>query len=292
MPLIASRDADARSGAWRLMSALRATDARLALHGTTVVVTRAADRADHLAAPLQALGASVTHYAATRIVPREVDAVREAARCLARYDWVVFTSATAVNLLFDAAEACGVLVADWSHTRIAAVGSATAQAVQSRGATPTLVPDRFVAEGLVEAFAARSDVRDARVLYPAATGARAELPDGLRALGAQVDRIDAYESVATDDDVCDVSRALRDGRVQIVTLTSRSAVDAWVTAMTPLHAAAEVVSIGPVTTEAARAAGLRVAAEAMPSTVDGLVAAVVRAVQSQRDRQQHLTTNS
>jgi uroporphyrinogen-III synthase len=274
------------------MTAPGATNARPVLEGTTVVVTRAADRADHLAAPLQALGATVMHYAATRIVPRDVDAVRDAARTLARYDWVVFTSATAVQLLFDAADACGVQAADWAHIRIAAVGSATAQAIHARGATPTLVPETFVAESLVAAFAARDDVRDTRVLYPAAAGARAELPDGLRALGANVHRLDAYDSVPTEDDACDVSRALEAGRVHVVTLTSRSAVAAWVLAMTPLHAVADVVSIGPVTTQAARAAGLRVAAEAMPSTVDGLVAAVVRAVQAQRERHQHLTTNS
>ena len=86
--------------------------------------------------------------------------------------------------------------------------------------------------------------------------------------------------------------ALRDGRVHAVTMTARSAVDAWVMAMGAMHCAADVVSIGPITTQAAHAAGMRVAAEAMPSTLDGLIAAVVRAVRAQRDRHHHLTTNS
>jgi uroporphyrinogen-III synthase len=266
-----------------------ASDGELLLRGCTVVVTRAADRADKLVAPLEALGATVVLFAATRIVPRDVEAVQKAARALAHYDWVVFTSATAVHLMFDATEACGVRSQDWVHTRIAAVGSATASAVEERGAIPALVPERFVAEGLLDAFTARDDLRDARVLYPAAAGARSDLVDGLRALGADVDRIDAYVSVPSDDDACEVSSALRAGQVQLVTLTSRSAVDGWVQAMTPLHDLADVVSIGPVTTQAAHAAGLRVVAEAMPSTIDGLVAAVVRAVRTQRDRQQHQT---
>jgi uroporphyrinogen-III synthase len=262
------------------------------LQGATVVVTRAADRTDALVAPLEALGARVLSYAATRIVPRDVEALQAAARGLARYDWVLFTSATSVAMLFDATEAHGITPAQWAHTQIAAVGTATADAIQSRGASPTLVPERFVAEGLLEAFAARGSVVGATMLYPAAVGARPELCDGLRALGARVDRVDAYESVATTADVAVVQSALRAGDVQVVTMTAKSAVDAWVAAMTPLHAAADVVSIGPITTQAAYAAGLRVAAEAMPSTMDGLVAAVVRAIQAQRERHQHQTTNS
>jgi uroporphyrinogen-III synthase len=157
---------------------------------------------------------------------------------------------------------------------------------------PTLVPERFVAEGLLDAFVARGDAAGTTMLYPAAAGARRELCDGLRALGATVDRIDIYDSVATDEDVADVRAALRDGRVHAVTMTAKSAVDAWVVAMGTLSNAADIVSIGPITTQAAHAAGMRVAAEAMPSTLDGLVAAVVRAIRGRRDRHHHLTTNS
>lgn len=262
------------------------------LLGATVVVTRAAERADHLVLPLEALGALVLTYAATRIVACDADGLDRAARALARYDWVVFTSATSVELMFDATEACGITAADWSHTRVATVGTSTAIAVRARGVEPTLIPERFLAKGLLDAFIARNDVAGAHMLYPAAAGARRELCDGLRALGATVDRIDAYDSVATDEDVAGVRAALQDRRVHVVTMTASSAVDAWVTAMGAVHNAADVVSIGPITTQAAHAAGMRVVAEAMPSTLDGLVAAVVRAVRAQRDRHPHLTTNS
>ena len=262
------------------------------LDGATIVVTRAAARADRLIAPLQALGATVLTYAATRIVVRNPEALRVAARALARYDWVLFTSATSVSLTLDATEACGITPDDWAHTRVATVGSATADAVRSRGVEPRLIPERFVAEGLLNAFAARDDVAGTTMLYPAASGSKNALSNGLRALGATVNRIDVYESVATDEDVADVQSALRDGRVRAVTMTAGSAVDAWVSAMGALHNAADVVSIGPITTQAAHAAGMRVVAEAMPSTLEGLVAAVVRAVQAQRERQHHLSTNS
>lgn len=268
------------------------SDALRPLRGATIVVTRSADRADQLVAPLEALGAVVLCCAATRIEARDVAALRRAACELARYDWVIFTSATSVKLMFDATEACGISVDHWAHTSIAAVGTSTASAIRERGATPTLVPDRFLAEGLLDAFAARGNLVGATMLYPAAAGARAELCEGLRALGARVDRIEAYDSVATDGDVADVVIALREGRVNAVTLTAKSAVDAWVAAMGSARDLADVVSIGPITTQAAHAAGLRVAAEAMPSTMEGLVAAVVRAVRAQRDRNQPLPSNS
>ncbi len=259
------------------------------LHGATIVVTRAADRAEQLVAPLRALGAEVMTYAATRIVPCNTDLLTVAAAALSEYDWVIFTSATSVALLFDAADACGMQAAQWAQRRIAAVGAATATAIRERGAEPELVPQQFVSEALLDAFAEQRDLTGARILYPAAVGARDVLSDGLRALGARVDRIDVYDSLATHDDVSWLQTALQSGRIDAVTLTAKSAVDAWVAAMAPAHAIADVVSIGPVTTQAAHAAGLRVAAEAMPSTVDGLVAAVVRAVEARRHGIQHLT---
>ncbi len=262
------------------------------LAGATIVVTRAASRAETLVEPLEALGAQVLSYAATRIVPRDVAGLTHAASTLARYDWVVFTSATAVVMTFDASEGCGITAEQWRHTKVATVGSSTANAVRARGVEPALVPERYVAEGLLDAFAARGDVQGMRMLYPAAAGARRDLRDGLQAMGATVDQVEAYDTVATDDDVADVRAALREGRVDAVTLTARSAVEAWVIAMGEAHQLADVVSIGPVTTQAAHAAGMRVAAEAMPSTIEGLVAAVVRAIRAQRDRHHHQTNIS
>lgn len=271
------------------MTAHREASTTRPLAGATIVVTRAADRAATLADPLEALGAQVLTYAATQIVPRDVDGLQHAVRRLVDYDWVIFTSATSVALTFDAASACGVTHADWLLPSIAVVGSATADAVRARGLEPTLMPDRFVAEGMLDAFAKQGAVAGARMLYPAASGARPDLRDGLVALGASVHQVDAYDSIATDADVATVRTALQRGDVTLVTMTARSAVEAWVAAMSPLHAVADVISIGPVTTQAAHAAGMRVAAEATPATIAGLVSAVVRTVRAQRDRHHHQT---
>ncbi len=261
-----------------------ARDGAAPLAGATVLVTRDASRADALVAPLEALGARVLTWAATRIERRDTAALQAALRELRAYDWVLFTSATAVAITVEVATAVGVTVSEWAGVRVACVGAATAGALRAHGVEATLVPERFLAAGLLEALAARDDIAGARVLHPVATGARGDLVDGLRALGASVHRIDAYESVAGDADVAELRNALQNGRVDAVTFAAGSAVAAWVGAMAPLHAAAPAVSIGPVTTQAAHAAGLHVAAEASPSTLEGLVAAVVRAVGARHDQ--------
>jgi uroporphyrinogen-III synthase len=144
-----------------------------------------------------------------------------------------------------------------------------------------VTPDRFVAEGILEAMRGRGDVHAARVLYAAAEGARDVLPRGLRAMGAQVEVLPLYRSVPDGEHAEELRAALEEGRVDAVTFASASAVRGFVDAVGAEAAArAPGVSIGPVTTEAARDAGLRVAAEADEATVPSLAAAVVAALGS------------
>ena len=114
------------------------------------------------------------------------------------------------------------------------------------------------------------------VLYATAEGARDTLPEGLRALGAEVDVVPIYRS-ARDGSGAETLRAvLEKGSVDVVTFTSASAVHGYVDAVGPeLARRAKGASIGPVTSEAARAAGIDVAAEASEATIPSLVEAVV-----------------
>jgi uroporphyrinogen III methyltransferase/synthase len=124
-------------------------------------------------------------------------------------------------------------------------------------------------------MAARDDVRGRRVLYVAAEGARDVLPRGLESLGARVDVVAAYRSVRDGRGAESVREALDEGRVDLVTLTSASSVRGYVEAVGAQSARrAPAASIGPVTTEEARRAGLEIVAEARASTIDGLVEAV------------------
>src|SRR6185437_14651252 len=146
-----------------------------------------------------------------------------------------------------------------------------------RGIVVDVTPERFVAESLLAALAARSDVRGARVLYAAADGARDVLPRGLEELGATVERVELYRSVVDADGAKAFRERLASSGADVVTFTSASGVKAFVEAAGADAASGLLVaSIGPITTAAARDARLDVAIEASTSTIDGLADAVTK----------------
>ena len=245
------------------------------LFGRRVVVTRATAQAGALSERLRALGADVLEMPATRVEPLDPAPLAAALARLGEYDWMAFTSQNAVRLVWEALRAAGLDARALAGVRVCTVGSATGEALLARGIAVDVVPIRFVAEGVLEALAGRTDVQGARVLYATAEGARDVLPAGLRALGAVVDVVPVYRSAPDGAGAEQLRQALADGAVDLVTFTSASTVHGYVQAVgAELARRAPAASIGPVTSEAARAAGITVAVEAAESTIPGLVAAV------------------
>lgn len=243
------------------------------LDGRLVLVTRSPEGARELSSMLRARGAVPLEAPAIRIEPVEPggpldEAVREAAA--GRFDWVVLTSATGARAWFARAEALG---AGPPRARVAAVGEGTARALAERGVSPDLVPDRYTTAALAEAFPGGPG----RAALARADVATPELEEALAAKGWTTVRVDAYRTRPAKALPGEALRALREGRVDAVTFTSRSTVEAFVAATGPVRGPA-VVCIGPVTAEAAHAAGLEVTAVASPHTLEGLVAAVERAL--------------
>lgn len=251
------------------------------LAGCTVLVTRARHQAAGLAEPLEALGAVVIVAPVIETVdPSDWSPFDAAVAELGSYDWLVFTSANAVERFFMRLRSTGVSAETISGPRVAAVGPATAEALARLGVPPDLVPADYRAEGLIDAFRAMNAGTGWRVLLPRAEKAREILPDTLREFGITVDVVPVYRTVPASPDPSLVER-LRGGGVDVVTFTSPSTVEhfmSWLRAagldpesvMSTLRAA----SIGPVTSKALRSAGF-VAIEAADSTMPGLVAAIV-----------------
>jgi len=259
------------------------------LFGRRVVVTRAKAQAGALSERLGALGAEVLEMPATRIEPLDAAPLRAAIDRLGdrgsagarvgAYDWALFTSQNAVRLFWGALRETGRDARALAGVRIAAVGSATADALLACGIAADVMPARFVAEGVLEALAGRDDVCGARVLYATAEGARDVLPAGLAAMGAAVDVVPLYRSVPDGDGAELLQQALAQGSVDLVTFTSASTVRGFVQAVgAELAMRAPAASIGPITTAAARAAGITVVVEAAESTIPGLAEAVVGAM--------------
>ena len=202
---------------------------------------------------------------------------------LAEYQWLVFTSQNAVALFWEALRATGRDARALAGVKVCAVGPATADALLDHGIAVDVLPRRFVAEGLLEALRGRGDLHAARVLYATAERARDVLPQGLAACGADVDVVHAYRSAPDAEGAAALRDALgRDG-AHLVTFTSASSVHAYVAALgAELARRVPAASIGPVTSEAAHAAGIEVVAEAGESTLEGLVGAVVAWAAAQR----------
>lgn len=247
---------------------------RRPLHGRVVVVTRARAQASGLAAQLRALGAEVAELPAIRISERTDEPnVRRTARELTNYSLVCLTSPNGVRVLFDALEAEGLDARSFGHATVAAIGPGTAGALAERGIRADVVPEKFVAEALVEALQG-VEVEGKRVLVARAAEARDVLPDALRERGAELDVVALYDTVREEPDPEAVEAAQR---ADYVTFTSSSTVRNLVEALGDrMPRNARIVSIGPVTSETARELGLEVAVEAEHHDVEGLVAALLQ----------------
>jgi uroporphyrinogen III methyltransferase/synthase len=249
---------------------------RLPLFGRRVVVTRATAQVSVLRDALTTLGADVLELPALRVEPMDPAPLREALERPDIYKWIVLTSQNAVALVWDALRAAGQDARSLAGVRIACVGKSTSDALLARGLAADVMPSRFVAEAVLEMLAKREDVRGTRVLYVSAEGARDVLPDGLRALGCTVDVVRAYRTVSDGTGAEGLRAALESGAVDAVTFASASAVRGFIEAVgEQLARRAPAVSIGPVTSEAVRAAGISLAAESSEATIPALVTTVV-----------------
>jgi uroporphyrinogen III methyltransferase/synthase len=251
---------------------------RRPLHGQKVVVTRARAQASELARRLVALGAEPIELPAIRIEPRiESEEVKGAVQALHTYALVCLTSPNGVRLLFEAMAAAGRDARALANASVAAIGAGTEAALAAHGVIADIVPERFVAEELVEELN-RLELRGRPVLVARAAEARELLPEALRKRGADVDVVALYETVAETPDPEALERARE---ADFVTFTSSSTVRNFMEASpNGIPEGAKVVSIGPVTSETARKAGLTVDVEAERHDIDGLVEALLGAVAS------------
>ncbi|HVC84415.1 MAG TPA: uroporphyrinogen-III C-methyltransferase [Solirubrobacteraceae bacterium] len=239
------------------------------LAGLTVVVTRARAQASELAARLRTLGARALETPAIRIA-----ATSDALPSLAGFDLICLTSANGVQQLFERLAARGEDARALAGARIAAIGPGTARALREHGVIADVVPERFVAEGLIEALA---EIPLSRVLIARAGGARDVLPDALAARGAQVEVVSLYETLA---EPIDPALAPELARADYLTFTSSSTVRFFL-ASARAGPDTRIASIGPVTSATLREHGLTPHVEAARHDIDGLLDAIVADRRSQ-----------
>ncbi len=245
------------------------------LFGRTVLVTRPQDGARAMRDRLEESGAQVLAAPAIKISdPADWAPVDAAIASLDRYRWLVFSSANGVHYFLRRLIDTGHDMRRLGGVRLAAIGSATAAALESYHLTADLTPEQYRAEALAEALA--PEVTGSRVLLARASRGREVLADSLTAAGAEVDQVVVYQStdVVTPND--EVLEALRAGRIDWITATSSAIARSLVNLYGDQLRKARLVSISPLTSAVLRDLGYPPAAEAAQYTTDGVVDAVLR----------------
>jgi uroporphyrinogen III methyltransferase/synthase len=254
------------------------------LFGRRVVVTRAKRQAGKLAALLRGQGAEVIEMPVIEIEPLPMtgDEIGDGIEVLLdhREGLVCFTSPNSVRefflVLYAAIQADARALAGW---KVAAIGKTTARSLAEHGISADVVPERAVAESLLETLGSQS-LKGRQVLIPRAESAREVLPEGLRELGAEVTVMPLYRTVPVtpDDSVLEEART-----ADAITFTSGSTVTNLLAAVPEGLPGLANVSIGPVTSKAMREAGIEVTAEASQSDLEGLSVAVAEALDAREE---------
>jgi uroporphyrinogen III methyltransferase/synthase len=246
------------------------------LFGKRIVVTRTREQAGELSKALRDLGADVIELPTIRIeLPEDRQGFAEMVTHAHEYDWLVFTSPNGVEKFFDAFFATYDDARSLGNPRIAAIGAGTAAKIREYRFAVDLIPERFVAEGLIDAFKKES-VENLTMLWVKAAESREVVGEGLAALGAIVDECIAYRTVPETEDPTGAKAKLAEEGGDLITFTSGSTVDHFFALGLDWPEGCVAGSIGPVTSSTLRKHGMPPAFEANPHDIPGLVNAILK----------------
>jgi uroporphyrinogen-III synthase len=248
------------------------------LDGKRIVVTRAIEQSRDLKERLESLGAAVLLLPAVSF--SEIADTTEldlAIRALKSFDWILFTSGNAVRFFAKRCRELGAALGGSEKLLCAAVGPATASAAAAEGCKIDYVAKEFLGVALAREIG--EALTGKKVLLPRSERAGRELPDALKAVGAQVTEVMTYHTGGIGAAEPGVMEAVREARVDVVSFFSPSAVEnlrgeLGAEILSRLGVKAALVAVGPVTAAALRSAGLPVAIEASEATAESMVAAI------------------
>jgi uroporphyrinogen III methyltransferase / synthase len=251
------------------------------LFGKRILITRPKEQAEQLRTQLAELGAEVILFPTVEIKePVSWQPLDEAIRHIDRYQWLIFTSVNGVESFFARFQILRKDIRELEGIKVAAIGPATEKAIRMFLLSVEIIPDEFKAESLVESLKGKV-MKGTRVLIPRAKIARDVLPDELRKQGAQVDVVEAYETVIPKANRALLEQALDERPLNMVVFTSSSTVSnlAEMMAPTSLPQVLEgiaVAAIGPITAQTAEKLGLKVSVQPARYTVPALVEAIAK----------------
>jgi uroporphyrinogen III methyltransferase/synthase len=256
---------------------------RRRLFAKRIVVTRTREQASQLSHRLMELGADVLEIPTIRVVlPDNLVPLSEVLAGLNAYDWIVFTSPNGVRCFFDAFFKVHSDLRDIGGLRIAAVGPATAAEVKAMHLAVDAMPEQYLTEKIAKAIAKETSIENLRILLLRAQKANPELPKTLEDLGAIVDDVPVYKTIAENEDTNGAVARFQEGGADWITFTSSSTVEHFharfdLPKVTGQFPKLRLASIGPETSKALKALSLEPALEAKEHTIEGLVKALLKA---------------
>jgi uroporphyrinogen-III synthase len=266
------------------MSASRTKANQKPLAGVRILVGRARHQASALSVELKRLGAEIIEIPFIEIRrSRSYKPLDAALKSIVEYDWLILTSVNGVEALALRMKHLRISPRYFKHLRIAAIGPATREEIENLGLKVDVVPLRYIAESVVESL--KGKVEGKCVLLARAKVARDVIPRELRKMGAQVEVVEAYETVVPASSRTRLRSIMKDPkrRPHVVTFTSSSTVKNFVALLggrrRPPYTWLEGIhfaSIGPITSATLRELALPVHIEATEYTIPGLVAAIAR----------------
>ena len=245
------------------------------LFGKKIVVTRTRSQAGELSARLRCLGADVDEMPTIRIEPPEnIKEFAELVQDSHKYLWIIFTSPNGVDSFFDMFFKLYKDARSIGGAKIAVIGPGTQKKVQDYHLSVDLIPDEYVAEGLVKKMLEVGSVENETILLVRPSTARDVISEGLTEAGAIVDEAMAYQTVCESEDPTGAVQRFQAGDTDLITFTSSSTVESFIDMDLPIPDHLIIASIGPITSKTLQSAGLRVDIEAKESNIPGLVSAI------------------
>jgi uroporphyrinogen III methyltransferase/synthase len=223
------------------------------LLGKTVVITRARGQAGEFSQLLRNYGARVIEFPTIEIIPPDSwKRVDRAIDNLGTYHWLIFTSANGVQFFLKRLRLKKRRLAEFKGLRFCAIGPRTAQEVEKAGVGVDIVPDQYYAEAMAGRFGVEH-LEGRRILLARAKKARDLLPKELRKLGASVDVVAVYQTIAPNISGEEIERVFRENKIDVITFTSSSTVENFLlmyeekVRVKPPFAGVAIAAIGPIT---------------------------------------------
>ncbi|MBQ9537530.1 MAG: uroporphyrinogen-III C-methyltransferase [Desulfovibrionaceae bacterium] len=253
-----------------------------ALFGKSIVVTRAREQASDLVRLLQDKGAEVIQCPTIAIKPlQSQENLHTCLQNIAAYNWLIFTSSNSVKIFFAEMAKLHFDARNLHGLKICAIGPGTQNALQNYGLYTDLLPERFVAESVIEAFVKHvgQDLSACKILLPRASVARDVLPERLTKLGATVQVVPIYTTEACATGQAEITERLKNGNINCISFTSTSTVHNFFKLVDPAllheHPEVQLAAIGPITAKTLATYGLNCHIQPANYTIPDLAQAII-----------------